>query len=497
MTKAFNDPPWSETSPPISEQRLNFNPTFFVEESAQSVSSAGLSDPDEVTELEGPPIFLETALRQIFSYRCKLENIERQRAAKSRKSSASEKVEPLLSAKDRKTFDLLFWLAIMFDTLSAAMNKRPLVVSDEDSDIRNQPPKEGTLPSQYISQEDIVSNPSPTYRSMLAKEGDSKLWGDFLLRQKHLRFNQKLARWPCTYEDAASTLCDAAPIKVLLFRKVTHLQTLISRRVMHEKLEQTILDALQVYQHWNNIYNQFVLDCIAHHDDLPPRIQSWYVVLAGHWHLAALLLADIIEVIDDGQMGLESQQAVRHSSRLVSKLREQNANVISDLGRCSSPGYNLSFSQAREFHFAVSEGALLTEPWTVVLIRAFNKAGHIFLERLSHPKMSDYDRGKWLRESEISQVNQRCGFCIRALWNLGKKSDMAFLAATALSTALQEVTDSTSNKAYMAQHHSPDMDAIRQCSSLPDEAPKDPFPFVFSAMPSAISTMPSVTPSYQ
>jgi len=196
-------------------------------------------------------------------------------------------------------------------------------------------------------------------------------------------------------------------------------------------------------------------------------------------------------------MGLESQQAVRRSSRLVSKLREQNANVVSDLGRCSSPGYNLSFPQAREFHFAVSEGALLTEPWTVVLIRAFNKAGHIFLERLSHPKESDYERGKWLSESEIAQVSQRCGFCIRALWNLGKKSDMAFLAATALSTALREVIDSMSNKAYTAKHRSPDMDAIRQCSSLPDEAPRDSFSFVFPAMPSAIHTMPSATLSYQ
>ncbi|KAF2814754.1 uncharacterized protein BDZ99DRAFT_506144 [Mytilinidion resinicola] len=450
--KRFNDSAWPGASPPSSESTRSGHcsatacgaSTYQTTPGVINTSNSGVAGLDEVTELEGPPIFLETALRQIFSYRCKLESIERQRTIAMKKCASPEMAENpnILSTKDRKTFDLLFWLAVMFDTLSAAMNKRPLVVSDEDSDIRD-----GNLPGQHISQDDIISNPSPTYRSMLAKEGDSKLWGDFLLRQKHLRFCHKIARWPCSYEDAASTLCDAAPIKVLLFRKVTHLQTLLSRRVMYEKLEQTILDALQVYQHWNDSYNQFILDCIANHDDLPPRIQSWYVVLAGHWHLAALLLADIIEVIDDGQLGLESQQNVRHSSRLVSKLREQNANVLSDLGRCSCPGYNLSFPQAREFHFAVSEGALLTEPWTVVLIRAFSKAGYILLNRISHPRPSWYERGEIPRESEIAQCQQRLSFCIRALWNLGKKSDMAFLAATALSTALKDVTDEIAGKA--------------------------------------------------
>ncbi|KAF2501175.1 hypothetical protein BU16DRAFT_577390 [Lophium mytilinum] len=488
--KQFNDGPWPGLSPPCSESARSVHcsatargaSTFQTTPVVSKTSDSDIAGLDEVTELEGPPIFLETALRQIFTYRCKLESIERQRTIAKKKRASPETADnpDILSTKDRKTFDLLFWLAIMFDTLSAAMNKRPLVVSDEDSDIRD-----GNLPGHYISPDDIISSPSPTYRSMLAREGDSKLWGDFLLRQKHLRFCHKAARWPCSYEQAASTLCDAAPIKVLLFRKVTHLQTLLSRCAMYEKLEQPILDALQVYQHWNDSYNPFILSCIAAHDALPPRIQSWYVVLAGHWHLAALLLADIIELIDDGQMGLESQRAVRGSSRLVAKLREQNANVLADLGRCSCPGYNLSFPQAREFHFAVSEGALLTEPWTVVLIRAFSKAGYILLDRIAYSKLSGYERGEIPRESEIAQCQQRCSSCIRALWNLGKKSDMAFLAATALSTAVKDVTEEMAGRAWGAKHPSPDMEAIRQCSSsVPDEAGREAFPFVFSGVAS-------------
>ncbi len=41
---------------------------------------SGLAELDRVLDLEGPPLFLETALRQMFSYHCKLERVERQRA---------------------------------------------------------------------------------------------------------------------------------------------------------------------------------------------------------------------------------------------------------------------------------------------------------------------------------------------------------------------------------------------------------------------------------
>jgi hypothetical protein len=452
--------------------------------SASGGAASGLAELDQVMDFEGPPVFLETALRQIFSYRCKLERIERQRATQIRKAGLNDAVDPAsvpsradpLSAGDRTTFNLLFWLGIMFDTLSAAMNKRPLVVSDEDSDILHGSPWDVPQPSRNFGlQEDLFSSAPTSYSAMFPKEGDSNLWGKFFLQQKRLRHSQYVARWPCSYEEAAATLSDAAPIKVLLFRKVTHLQTLLSRRATHQKLQEAVHDALKVYQYWNDTYGRFMLDCVANHEDLPPRIQSWYVVLAGHWHLAVLLLADMIEAIDEAKMDLESQRNFRRSCLIVAKLRKQNAYAVSDLGRCSCPRFDSTFPRAREFHFAVNKGALLTEPWTVVLIRSFSKAGCILVDSIP-----SYDQ-PWQRadtDVDIEQARTRCESCIQALWHLGKKSDMALLAATALSTILKDKTSTSPVPASPAGSSAASDARHLETGFTPPDLVADPFTFL-------------------
>ncbi|OCK81839.1 hypothetical protein K432DRAFT_424632 [Lepidopterella palustris CBS 459.81] len=418
---------------------LNNGPSSCSTTTGYGVTMPSSKDLDEVIELEGPPIFLETALRQIYSYRCKLGRLRMRNASRIRIQASGGLVDPStsppsstdpLTVEDRKTFDLLFWLSVMFDTLSAAMNKRPLVVSDEDSDVN----RCDSFPNDPLRK--YYPGFSGASSSSISDDSDSRLWGNLLLRQKDLRHCHFVARWPCSYEDAASTLCDAAPIKVLLFRKVTRLQTLLSRGITTDRLEESIHDALKVYQYWLDTYNPFILSCIANHDELPNRIQSWYVVLAGHWHLAGLLLADAIASVDDARMGLEPQRMARQSSLLVEKLREQNAYAISDLGRCASPRHDSSFAQGREFHHAVNKGALLTEPWTVVLIRSFSNAGNVLLELLAN-RAQFFAVGD-ITDIEIEQLRSRCESCIQALWYLGKKSDMALLAANALSDALRD-----------------------------------------------------------
>lgn len=415
------------------------------EEGGQHSASASASL-DEILELSGPPIFLETALRQMFSFRCKLEKLDSETWANIKRNqdgilnvtethATSQKSESLLSASDRHTFNLLFWLAIMFDTLSAAMNKRPLVVSDEDSDILEDrslavdKPNPGFESNRFqhanVTKEDCDS------RDSIGR--DSRLWGEFFLHQNNLQQRQNIARWPCSYETAAVTLCDAAPIKVLMYRRVTRLQTILSRRTGPEKLEIAIRDALAIYDYWNSKYAPFIRDCVSHHETLPPRIQSWYVVLAGHWHLAGLLLADIIEGIDETKSGLDSHRILRSSTQLVRELRLDNAFAISDLGRCSSPHSDSTFPQAKEFHTAVNKAALLTEPWTEVLIRSFSKACSVLLEMFpSATQQGICDR------SCIEKLQANCESCIQALWYLGKKSDMALLASSVLSTSVRD-----------------------------------------------------------
>ncbi|PMD45882.1 hypothetical protein L207DRAFT_628548 [Hyaloscypha variabilis F] len=401
-----------------------------------------IADIEDVIDQDGPPIFLEQGLRHIHALRCKVEG---GKARRWKSKDESGRINPGVSStsaqltrEDRKTVDLLYWLGVMFDTLSAAIHKRPLVVSDEDSDVHlEEPPKPNCLRRHGLSCEDRQT-PSTKQQipDRLMSTNTSKLWSSFFFQDQALRNGTPPIRWPCSYQSAATALADAAPIKVLLFRKVTRIQTLMLRHIHGEQLEGAIKDALQVHQYWNALYGPFILDCVAHHDQLPARIQSWYICLTGHWHLAVLLLADIIQIIDtDGQLGLESHRRWRESCGLVTALRQRTSHAVADLARCSCPREDASFPDAGEFHFAVNQGALLTEPWTQVLIRVFAKAGALLL---ADAAISKYRTDP---EKSCKQALKRSESCAEALWYLGRKSDMAFLAAKVLTEALKDARE--------------------------------------------------------
>lgn len=406
---------------------------------SEAKDADGIAQLEDILDLAGPPTFLETALRQIFSFRRKLDKMESKRARKRKKAGSNEsKNASPLSPEDHQTFNMLFWLGVMFDTLSAAFNMRPLVVSDEDSDINTASTLDQDTSSLQFAvhrTRDNAIHIDFSQNSVQAqKDKDSVLWGDFLLKNKEKRNEeqQPIIRWPCSYNLAAEALCDAAPIKVLLFRKVTRLQTLLSRGVGNKNLELAIADALSINDYWNTYYDPFMKDCVRNHEDLPPRVQSWYVILCGHWHLAQFLLADTIEEIDEDESGLEDEMAKRRESSLVETLRRQASYSMSDLGWASCPRHSDSFPRAREFHGAVNKGALLTEPWTEVLVRSFSKAGSVLLDFLpvapspGNPGQGDFD-----------EIRNRCNHCVEALWYLGKKSDIALLASEAIAGALE------------------------------------------------------------
>ncbi|ORY17070.1 hypothetical protein BCR34DRAFT_583837 [Clohesyomyces aquaticus] len=376
---------------------------------------------------EGPPIHLEQGLRLIHSLRSKMAMsgnandathsiITKARCSKRKNLNA-------LDAADRGTVDLLFWLGIMLDTLSSAMHKRPLVVSDEDSDIYSNEPKS----TENGANEDMTSETGN------GQERNAEgLWDDYLFARQRKRLQASCVRWPCSYDQAASLLCDAAPVKVLLFRKVTRIQTLLSRNVRGQRMERAIDAALQVYKHWEQLYAPFIRDCTEKHDSLPPRVQSWYICLTGHWHLATLLLADLVEIIDNSEMSCASSRQERVSTNFVATFREANCHALSDLAKCACPREDASFPNSREFHFAVNQGALLTEPWTAVLIRAFAKAGVILLET-EESLGSDISSAQFQKDAF-----RRADDCVKALWYLGRKSDMALAAAKILGDALRQ-----------------------------------------------------------
>ncbi|KAL4959752.1 Zn(II)2Cys6 transcription factor domain-containing protein [Aspergillus stella-maris] len=423
----------------------------------------------QLLDNDGAPVFLETANRQLYTFRHKFARLQREappsvREMPRRGSTASTlteifdvpptpsesvtaQVDPILANQDhRSTLSLLFWLGIMFDTLSSAMYQRPLVVSDEDSQITSAP-SPSLDPDLNLGPETPINLDCwelPPYNRNDSRD-QNDVWGDLFLRTSHSRELQYPStqthqhRWPCTYEQAASTLSKATPVKVLLYRRVTQLQTLIYRGASPARLEAAIQRALSVYNHWTSTYQPFMLDCVMNHDKLPSRIQSWYVILDGHWHLAALLLADVLESIDRSNLGTESGQRERISSDLISTLRIENALAVGGLARSSLTYDQGKCNLSQHFHDSLNEVAFLVEPWTVVLIHSFAKAAYISLEYVDVYDIPGY--GNKEIEQDGTEVAgafaQNCHYCICALRYLGRKSDMASMVARDLTRGLE------------------------------------------------------------
>jgi hypothetical protein len=135
-----------------------------------------------------------------------------------------------------------------------------------------------------------------------------------------------------------------------------------------------------------------------------------------------MLLADVLETVDRGRLGSDLQRESRQSSNFMTKLRRENAFAVGALARSSLRGKE---SIVRgDFHDSLTEVAFLTEPWTVVLIHSFGKAGYISVDGMVMSGEQD---------SLFEYFRQNCEFCISALQYLGRKSDMAMLVARDLS----------------------------------------------------------------
>jgi hypothetical protein len=393
----------------------------------------------KILDLDSGPIFLDVAVRKLHDHQRRLKDAERSRSG----GPVALQTSPTLREQDKQTFGLLFWLAIMFDTISAAMNRRSFALSDGETSINDDGNESAPTPRRSTSLNGLVydldgysgfSN-SNVNRSHLAPE--SQIWDNYFLRRQSRIGDVRMqtTRWPCSYVDAAACLADAAPVKILVFRRVGHLQDLYYQRAPAEAIENAIAATLEVYNHWNNTYGRFISDCVANHDSLPARIQSWYILLASHWHLAILILADLIEKLDGSYMTLPANRTTRCTTKFTTALRFRSVYAVSDLSRCSRYGTeDLSFAQSPDFHHAVNKAALLTEPWTVVLVRSFAHAGEVLVKLV----LSQGEPGLFVDADNLAKVRSRLTDCIEALWLLGRKSDMALGAAKILQEAVDQ-----------------------------------------------------------
>lgn len=385
-----------------------------------------------------PPIYLEAAVRNLFSWRRKIERYRRMRCKTNDDGPGSMGA---LALKDQQTFNLLFWLGVMCDTTSSAITNRPLVISDEDCAMMRETVEGGG--------DDWPPEDSNGLFREMQDDDPGKLWGEYLLSFKWAGPRDQPPRWPCSFEDAALVLQEAIPVKVLMFRKVATLQTLAYRRTPAYQLEKCIKDALGVYKHWNSTYGQFMIDCVNHHNNLPPHVQSWYVILDGHWHYGCLLLADMISQVDKERKTMKPQRTLRANYNLIRELRQDNALAIANIARASLSEHTPSVPNNAEFHFACNGSAILTEPWTDILVRAMGSACKVYIRLLSIWDDTKNPSHEWLHATNSYQnLYSRAEDCIHGMTLLGRKSDAANRTAEIFWTKLRRVCSARSASIY-------------------------------------------------
>ncbi|KAJ5602780.1 hypothetical protein N7537_005736 [Penicillium hordei] len=370
---------------------------------------------------EGPPIYMERAARKMHAlkYRCDMleKGLGRQCGGREKGVYGIE----AMSAEDRETVGLLYWMAIMCDTLSSSMNERPVVVQDQDCE------HEGQKEAQDVGNID---------KSVGGGRWNLDLFLPGTLEQTHR------THWPCSYEAAAEDIIKSAPVKVLLFRHLSYLQNAIRKSSPQDQIEDILQMAVLLYEYWNRTHGAFFDELMQNYHAVPQRIQGWFLCISAHWYLASLMLADLLEFIDDNSLGAEGATHIRFANQMARRMRMHSARELSHLARVGTPSTssnnNLGVPQMSEFHHAVNEGTLLTEPWTIILIRAFTKACMVFLgdadEFLCYPGTT-FGHNSHDLERNMEQAED----CIKGLWLLGKKSDMAREITEILSLTLEEL----------------------------------------------------------
>ncbi|GAP91763.2 putative regulatory protein alcR [Rosellinia necatrix] len=372
---------------------------------------------------DGPPIFIERGVRKAYAlkYMMDVHVAGLSQPSGNRHGQSSFEQPTAIDMQDRQTIGLLYWLAVMFDTVSGSMNQRPVIVADQDC--------------QHDAADDDIS----------AQQGNNvrcsdRRWAIHLFMQDDPRSPTQPLRWPCPYNDAASAVTRSGPVKILLYRHVNYLQDAIRRGYRGEPIEEIIRNAVLIFRYWNTTYGVFFRDLIQHYDTVPPRIRSWFSCILAHWHLAALILADLLERVDGAGLGEHRASEARAASRTVETIRRTSADELADLARIVTPPDQtcgaMAPPQLPGFHAAVGQGTILTEPWTAILIRAFSKAFAWHFAKAQREMSHTRDLLGHVGHVAQERITARCTDCIRALWQLGKKSDMARTVAETLGAAL-------------------------------------------------------------
>ncbi|WZH45178.1 hypothetical protein QYS62_006220 [Fusarium acuminatum] len=405
--------PWTRDDEPMS---MKSNSNTLTNAQARVDMKALNSELGDIISRDGLPVFIERAARKMHALKFRFDSGRRGVTGPLTRQKNNDSLS-MMNPEDRGTVGLLYWLAVMLDTVSSSMSERPVVVADADSQHDD-------------ADEDLDATTNGRWNVPLFIQ-DS-------LEQPHMYHT---IHWPCSYESAAEAVTKSAPVKVLLFRHISYLQNILRRGGRGVKVEETIKTTTSLYRYWNMTHGAFFKELLYDYETVPGRLQSWFVCISGHWNLGALMLADLIEYVDENELGEPTASHGRVSSKMVTRIRESSARELSDLAKVSTPAQNLgsmTAPQMTHFHHAVNEATILTEPWTILLIRAFAKAAMILINEakdfLEYGMTAPGNTGHDFQESM-----RRAQECVKGLWILGKKSDMARRSADTLVAAMKKL----------------------------------------------------------
>lgn len=378
-----------------------------------------------ILSLQGPPIYLERAARKMHALKFQFDAFEMGLHQANQYWQSNDRTQ-MISEDDKRTIGLLYWLAVMFDTVSSSMNERPVALADEDCQHDDVP------------EEPLKPNTSASKGRMAYQR-----WVVDLFLQDNPDRPCLPPRWPCAYDVAATAVVKSAPVKILLFRQVSYLQNALRKRQYGDPVEEAVKNAISLYRYWNRTYGTFFRSLVKDYGSVPARIKSWFVCIAIPWHLAALMLADLLEFVDNNQLGQNESSNTRLSLNLVATIRKGSATELSELAEVTTPAVDAESRdtttyQLPDLHFAVNQGSLLTEPWTMLLIRAFAKASMFQLINAETLKRDECDILGY-RSQDFQDSLRRSDKCIQALWFLGRKSDAARHISVILAHALHRL----------------------------------------------------------
>lgn len=385
-------------------------------EQTENILTRSRREVSKILSTQSQPVFIERATRKIHAMKFRLDIAE---TGFSVFADADAKPQDELSPEERSTIGLVYWFAVMLDTVSSSINEKPVTVTDEDC--------------QPEDDDDNIAKEMNERSSLVHQRWEARIFV-----QDDLEIPSATLSWPCSYHEAAEAVVRSAPVKVLLFRYISYLQNTLRKRQFGRPIEDVIGGALLLYKYWGMTYGSFFRSLVSDYSNVPPRIKGWFVCIVVPWHLGSLMLADFIDFVDSNGLGSEEASRKRKAENLASKIREASASELADIAFVTTPNENdAAGRQLPDLHFAVNQGSLLTEPWTILLVNAFAKAGLHHLGALDELENQEAQASICVDEKRQRSV-RRIDACAQCLWFLGRKTAMAGDVAVLLLKAIKQ-----------------------------------------------------------